>query len=116
MSAYYPYRDKQNQKAQFLVALLEGVAQALEPGRVAGEFKDSDNSHNPKKLSNSSDLYEVITVLAHPLAYDAHIIPRNVFSFLKLKLAKSYGKTARKSITFIGFRMNLHLSGHLHIK
>ena len=54
---------------------------------MAGEFKDSDNSHNPKKLSNSSDLYEVITVLAHPLAYDAHIIPRNVFSFLKLKLS-----------------------------
>ena len=54
---------------------------------MAGEFKDSDNSHNPKKLSNSSDLYEVITVLADPLAYDAHIIPRNVFSFLKLELS-----------------------------
>ena len=80
MSGGYPNRDKQNQQAQLLVALLEGVAQALEPGRVAGEFKDSDNSHNPEKLSNSSDLHEVITVLADALAYDAHIVPRNVIS------------------------------------
>ena len=78
MSEYYPNGDKQNQQAQLLVALLEGVAQALEPRRVAGEFKDSDNSHNPEKLSNSSDLHEVITVLADALAYDAHIIPGNV--------------------------------------
>ena len=76
MSEYYPNGDKQNQQTKLFVTLLEGVSQALEAGRVTGEFEDSDNSHDPEKLSNSSDLHEVITVLADALADDAHIISR----------------------------------------
>ena len=75
MAKGYPNGDKQNQQTKLFVTLLEGVSQALKPGRVTGEFEDSDNSHDPEKLSNSSDLNEVITVLADALADDAHIIP-----------------------------------------
>ena len=80
MSECYPNGDKQNQQPQLFVALLEGVSQALETSRVTGEFEDPDNSHDPEKLSNSSDLHEVITPLADSLADDAHIIPGNFIS------------------------------------
>ena len=76
----YPDGDKQDQESEFLVTLLERVSQALEAGGVTSEFEDSDNSHNPEKLSNSSDLHEVVAVLADALANYAHIIPRNFIS------------------------------------
>ena len=80
MSECYPNGDKQNQQSKLFVALLEGVSQTLETGGVTREFEDSDNSHDPEKLSNSSDLHEVITVFADSLADNAHVISRHVFS------------------------------------
>lgn len=80
MSECYPNGDKQNQQSKLFVALLEGVSQTLETGGVTREFEDSDNSHDPEKLSNSSDLHEVITVFADSLADNAHIIPGDFIS------------------------------------
>ena len=79
-SECYPNGNKQNEQSQFFVALFEGVSQALEAGGVTGEFEDPNNSHYPEKLSNSSDLHEVVAVLANALANYAHIIPRNFIS------------------------------------
>ncbi len=35
----YPHGDEEQEQAELLVAVLQGVAQALQPRRVAGQLK-----------------------------------------------------------------------------
>ena len=70
-----PNGQKEHQQSQFLVAVFQGISQTLEPSRVASKFEDSDNSHDPKELSNPSDLSQIPSLGIGTDQGNAHIIP-----------------------------------------
>ena len=83
---------------------------------MSGQFEDPDDPHDPEELSNPPHLHQVP---AHVLPHqsDADVVAgeeeRKVLQIEMNWRLPTYGRTARKSIMFIGFLINLILEGHL---
>ena len=55
--------DEEDQKAELLVAVLQGEGDGLETGGVSGQLEDSHDSHNSENLSDKSSKSWLVLLL-----------------------------------------------------